>query len=490
MPYEIPTRWPLVQTLANRQGDLFKDARLVNCFAEFNPHTKQYTVEKRPCVLPGTVFSVTPGAPQGIFVFNSNFIQLLGGNLYRNGLLLGAIGSTSGATTDNKFTAAFTSTDANLMMLANQVGAFWISGSTFVNTLNQVTDPNYPSVIVPGVVYINGRFYVMDAAGVIHGSRNLDDPSSWDPLNVIVAQQKSGAGVYLAEQLSYIIALKENSAEVFWDSGQTATSDGTGSTLQPIPGALVPYGCRDPGTVQLFDGTLLWVTSNEFGARQLARLDNLQFQIVSTPDVDRLLGQATHGSINSMVLKLSGHRFYVLQTTPAIQFPISYTMVYDLDQNLWYIWTDALHSQTSSMRQWPFYFSCALSGGQTPSTYVQDIHGQMKQVIEEYSNPSDLGVPVPVDIYTPNYDADVDREKFLPAIYLSSDITKGSKVYVRYSDDDYQTWTNPLYMDLGVKKPMLTDLGSFYRRAFHFHHEAATTFRIKFMGMTMGLGSL
>jgi hypothetical protein len=477
MPYEVPTRWPLVETVSTRDGTLLKDARLVNAIAEFNPQTKTYTVQRRPGVVKSPISPIPSGTPQGLYSFNDALIQITGGNFYSNGVLYGSVFF------GGEFTFKGSTSDANVLMLSRiRAGYYFINNLIF----QQITDPNYPTITVPGIAYLNGRFYVMDPQGRIYGATNLDDASAWDPLNVIVAQQQAGKAIYLAQQLSYIVAIKANSAEVFWDSGQTATVDGSGSTLQPIPGSTVPYGCYDGGSVQEIDGTLIWMTSGLSGAQQIGRMDMLQFQIVSTPPVERILKTASAGATISFVLKLGGHRYYILQIQGIFGVNVTpVTLVFDLDQNLWYVWTDP-----SGFRPWPYYYSATNQFASPEVAVVQGTDGQIHTIQEDYLTPTDLGQPIPVDIYTPNYDADVDREKYMPALYLDSDITPGSKIAIRYSDDDYTTWTTPEEMDLSHRKPMITDLGSFYRRAFHIRHVAPTRFRIKNMGMTLGLGSL
>ena len=480
MPYEIPTRWPLVETISTRDNTLLKDARLINAIAEFNPQTKQYSVRKRPGVGVNALNNIPNGTSQGIYGFDNSIVQLTGGRAYRNGILLGSIGS--GVGTNGLYNFRATTSDADVLMFAQPNNGYYLQ--SFV--LNKITDPNYPGITVPGVAYQNGRFYVMDSAGRITGSRNLDDPSQWDPLNVIVAQQQAGIGIGLAMQLSYIVALKANSTEVFWDSGQTATADGTGSTLQPIPGNTIPYGCYDAGSIQEFDGVIIWMTSNLSGAQQIGRMDMLQFQIVSTPPVERLLKGASYGVTRSMALKTGGHRYYVLQLGSSfgtIFVPI--TLVYDLDQNLWYVWTD-----TTGLSAWPHYSCASVQFASPMSTYVQHNNGQIYPIDADYVIPTDHGSSFPVDIYTPNYDADIDREKYMPALYFDQDMYLGSLAEVRWSDDDYQSWVNPQTVDFSERKPMITDLGSFYRRAFHIRHNAPTPMRIKSMGMSMGLGSL
>ena len=65
---------------------------------------------------------------------------------------------------------------------------------------------------VPGIVYLDSYFFVMDTNAVIYNSA-LNDPTSWDALDIITAEKEPGAGVALAKSQSYVIALKEWSTE-------------------------------------------------------------------------------------------------------------------------------------------------------------------------------------------------------------------------------------------------------------------------------------
>ena len=54
--------------------------------------------------------------------------------------------------------------------------------------------------------------FVMDTNAVIYNSA-LNDPTTWDALDIITAEKEPGAGVALAKSQSYVIALKEWSTE-------------------------------------------------------------------------------------------------------------------------------------------------------------------------------------------------------------------------------------------------------------------------------------
>ena len=213
-------------------------------------------------------------------------------------------------------------------------GTYYTDGST----ITRITDPNFPTSTVPGLAILDGTIYVMTPQGQIFGSANLDDPSTWSATNVAVASVEGDLGVYLARQLTYIIAFKQWTIQVFFDNANPS-----GSPLSPVYGAVINYGCLSAQTVQDLMGALYFVCNSKLGTPQVGVIDNLAFKVVSSPAVDRLLESATINTpFYSFPLHKGGHRFYVLS-----RLDTGVTLVYDLDQELWYFW------QASSGACWP-----------------------------------------------------------------------------------------------------------------------------------------
>jgi hypothetical protein len=213
-------------------------------------------------------------------------------------------------------------------------------------------------------------------------------------------------------------------------------------------------------------------------------LENLQFKIISTPAIDRFLNLPSQAVANynvynfgSCIIKYAGHRFYVLTN-----FKASVTMVYDIDQKLWYQWTDANGN---------FYPIMSVAIDLSNNLLAQGINsGVVNFLGPDYVYPSDNGVLFPVDIYTPNFDAGVDRIKLLSQMRFNADQTAGSILKVRFSADDYQHWNNFRSVNLSETRPILSDEGSFHRRAYHFRHQANTPFRLRSVDLQMDLGTL
>jgi hypothetical protein len=283
--------------------------------------------------------------------------------------------------------------------------------------------------------------------------------------------------VVISRQLSYIIAFKQWSTEFFENVGNP-----TGSPLAPVEGAQLNYGCSSADSLVEMDGTLLWVVSNRDASPQVARLDNLSLEIISTPFIERLLRSVssfTSATVRAVPLKVGGHRFYILSIST---LPVS--LVYDLDQKLWAYWTNE-----SGTAVWPF--GSVTGDILTDNTIFGQIvsNGVIFTIDADYVEPTDNGAWIPVDIYTPNFDFGVDRIKQLNVMRFNADQTPGSSLSVRYSDNDYTTWSNFRKVDLSVQRPTLTDLGSFYRRAFNIRHQAPTPMRIRSADIQTDIGT-
>jgi hypothetical protein len=210
-------------------------------------------------------------------------------------------------------------------------------------------------------------------------------------------------------------------------------------------------------------------------------LDQLSHSVISTESIDRLLQGSDLSSLASLQLKINGHSFYILTLRDR-----NLTLAYDITENLWHQWTDP------NGNYFPFVYYGYAAGNR--HLIQHESNGDIYEVdMDFYSDASDDGstiVPIIADIYTPNFDASTRRKKQLSMMEFIADQTPGSKLYVRSSDDDYQTWTNFREVKLDVERPMLINCGTFRRRAYHFRHRANTPFRIQAVELQYDLGTL
>lgn len=488
---EIPKRWPLVQSFYTRSPNLpvQYDARVVNGYAEKDPADNEYWVYKRPGV--GSIPFATPlGFPGGTYYYNPSrtLLSVAGGYLYNSNTVVGSVGGS--------FQCWFETINSNPQTIAvmnpSSFCLYTPSTGTF-NNVSATTANQYPGTVVPGIAYLDGTTYVMDSTGNIWGSAGLNNAVTWDPLNVIAASARADGGVFLATQLSYVIAFKQWTTQVFYDA-----ANATGSPLGPVPDATIPYGCLSALSVQKIDETLFWLSANQSYSPQVIMMENLGPQIISTPSVERLLNNLllevgiykSQVNLYSWVFQYGGHRFYGITSLTQ-----NFTLVYDVDQKLWYQWTDA-YGNCWNIGNFTYIAPSPLQGGilvgqlLTGGVYPGTVEGNLYEINSSYVYSTDLGYTFPVDIFTPNFTGGTTRRKHLNMMYFDTDQVRGSKLKARYSDDDYQSWSNFRSIDLSLDQPYLDQEGTFTKRAYHFRHESPTVYRMKAGELQIDIGTL
>lgn len=467
----LPKRLPLIVEPANRGEDTSKDAKLINGYVEHNAKTEEWWVYKRPGL--AQTGSTKVGTGRGVFNWRGDLYAIFGATLYKNGTSIGTVNTAGGV---YRFDSTLGTTPR--MQLGNGIVAYNWDGVT----LTQIAGGNFPgntyaSTGVKGIAYLDGTTYVMDTAAYIHGSdtiAGMNRPDLWtDLLNILGAQIEPDRGVYLGKQLVYILALKEWSTEVFYD----ALNPIGALPLAPVQGAKINYGCANGDSFQEIDGQLLWLATNRSAAPQVLLVDNLKPTIVSTKAIERLLGEADLTEIASFGLKYEGHRFYGLTIKNA-----NLTLVYDLTEQMWAQWTDPAGDYFKIIS------TTYLSG--MGRILQHETNGKLYLFDAEYT--ADAGETITFDLYTPNFDGGIRRRKQMTMLEFIADQTYGSVLQVRTNDADYEAaqWANFRVVDLGVKKPVLINCGTFMRRATHIRHRSNTRLRLQGVEMQLDIGTL
>ena len=511
----IPKRLPLVVQPENRNETADKDARLINGYVE-KSDSNEYYVYKRPGLLRNG--TAKTGNGYGVYNWLGDVYAIFGATMYKNGVALTGTLNTAGGvyqfsqslgatlrlqfgngvasynydavagivqilptqtvTAGNFLSAEYTiltvgTTNFTLIGAAsNTVGVVFTATGSGAGTGTATTASNFPSPALKGWAYLDGTTYVGTPDASVRGCAEINDPTNWsDVSNTLAAQIEADNGVALAKQLVYVLLLGQWSTEVFYDQANPAASP-----LGPVQGAKLSYGCASADSVQDMDGILLWVAANRSAAKQVVMVENLKATVVSTKPIERLLGEADFSTVFSFSFKYEGHRFYGITLKND-----NLTLVYDLSDRLWSQWTD------TNGDYWPIVSATYSSDG----TILQhETNGRLYVLDSAYT--TDDGEGITFEIYTPNFDAGVRRRKTLNVMEFIADQTPGSVLQARCNDHDYVTdkWTNFRRVDLGVKKPILTNNGTFMRRAYHFRHRAETRLRIQAIELQMDLGTL
>lgn len=448
---------------ANRQEDTNKDARLVNGYME-RENQGDIWLYKRPGLSHSTRPSGAPGLGQGAYNWLGNIYTIFNGHLYKDGTDKGGtINTTNGV---YRFSSIMGATPK--LVFGNGVRAFCYDDTNglqdFTGNL-AFTPPFYK-----GWAYLDGTLYVMSPYANLWGSE-INDILTWPADNVLIPQIEPDKGIAVSKQLVYVITFKETSTEVFYDAGNAE-----GSPLGRVQGAKINWGCVNQDSIRELDGALFWLSTNRSASIQVMKMENLRAEIISTPAIERLLGEADTSSVYSWTLKYEGHRWYAFTLVNE-----NITLVYDTTTGLWAQWTDKDGNMLSIVD------STYDSG--TSQTLLQHATDGYLYVVDS-ANTVDADGPITVDIYTPNYDAGTARDKQLSKMYFDTNQVPGSLLQVRYSDDDYQSWSGFRQVDLSQRKPALDNCGTFKRRAYNLRHQAPTRFRIKAVDLQIAEATL
>ena len=213
----------------------------------------------------------------------------------------------------------------DVLAMANGNGVFTTDGAT---VSNQAGAP----ALASHVAFID-RYLLANSTdnGIMYWS-DLNDPTTWNPLNFAEAERKPDDLIALQVQGRDVVLFGYRSIEFYYD-------DGT-SPFRRFEGGEVETGVSVAHSIQFVPEIDSWIYMDE--NRHLIRLTNRQPNKVSGPYDDEIqdLESVTDGV--SSISRVGGRGWYV------ISFPAeNITFVYDYQQDAWYKWGN-WNSKTAS----------------------------------------------------------------------------------------------------------------------------------------------
>lgn len=396
-------------------------------------------------------------------------------------------------------------------------------------TVTQVTDADYPANTVRGCAYLDGRIFVMTKIGEIYQS-DTEDPASWQALSFIQSQVDSYEGVYIARYEEYIVAMKQYSTEFFYDA-----ANATDSVLAPVSNMYFKIGCAHENSVRDMLGTLVWLgqTQDGFG-RGIFMLEGGQPKKISTPQIDKILDTDDLATVYSWSAKVGAHLLYgITLGTSAL------TLVYDFSTSLWsfftYLATSGgtktitaisaegavtstshgysdggiinIASTNGDFNGWHVVTNVSTNGYNIQATGTAFSGSGTSQLYTETYFPviastacggrqwmqhptSGALYEFDQDIYadeigataarvrTPKVDGGKAGFKTIGSTELIGDKI-ASYAMLRWTDDDYVTYSKFRTIDLDLERSRTRRLGNFSRRAFEVLHVKNANFRME-----------
>lgn len=553
-------RAPLVYKMGQRDpNDLEKDSKLVNCYQETYPAGTM--LRKRPGLK--KFFDVISDDssyynPRGIFNFKNRLYVVIRDKLYsiytdstgtiHSFEVAGSL-ETTGTTLNNTISWARTENPIvfNTSPPYDIIGV--VEPQDYVDPLAAVNTPylvfhdgakiyivNFPTAPVnpldpyepefittgsqppnpyaKGLVYLNGRIYVMDVYGRIYNC-NDGDPNTWDPLNFIAVQSEPDSGIALAKHLNYIVAFGSWSTEFFYDAGNAI-----GSPLSPQQSMKLEIGCASGDSVVEFEQTVVWIGQAKNSGRAVYSMVNGQPQIISDLMVENLLNSvelisSPLDSLNRSIIskvrawgtRIGGHTFYYLTLLEK-----NVTIVYDFKEKQWHFVTsyngtdeEAFKGQFSTSLT-PLGLSATNGYGNGHSIMeFKDIYVLGKDNViytldtTQYQDDSIYKDPNPpyavsyppmdirVKIVTPLFDNETTNRKYVSKTQIVGDMEQ-TQIYIRHTDDDYQTWSNYRQVNMSNQRPALFQCGATRRRAWEISHYDDCPLRLAYLELDVEQG--
>lgn len=434
-------------------------------------------------------------------------------------------GTLSGTSTIVSFdTFDGTSGTVNLSSVETWTDPTPVSGQGFI----EITDAQYPPETVRGIVYLNGTYYVMTPAGSIYGS-DIENPFSWSALNVIQTLAEPDPGVCLSKQGNLIVAFGTFSTEFFYDAANpvgspllpysnTALQMGcasAGSVTNVDNNICFMSVARQKGrSISLLVGTVPQKISTTYidrilDADDLALVNGFYIKVsghafyileLGTSAVTLVYDFTTGFWHTWTVLRVNGSEETVAEVvsdenniltlevptgtfeegTPLYIKAINGTFTYTGAPLLKY--NESTDVQEITIPYNPDIQEPALSGDYLINPYVES---QFR--ISGYSNSSNLdlvqdsttgtisaltvdtfqdnGNPIPFKIRTPGFDGGDNKFKLFSRLEIIGDKVDAN-LFLSYSNDDYQTWSEYRPINLNNNRSQLNRLGRARRRAF------------------------
>ena len=474
-------RLPLVGTVTERkavtgnQSEQGQDQRFVNCFPENigTPQgqgmTEDLYLVKRPGLALHNNDNPTSKTARGIFSWNGNLYTVWGNKVHKNGT---ALSGTLGLSTGRVYFDETGGASSKLLVQEPHASTARLTSITSGDVFTDLNtgDADLPDDQVPGVVQIDTYTTVMTSAGNIHNS-SPGIETTWASTDFLNAEIKGDKGIRLARHVNYIVALGAGTIEFFFDNANP-----TGSPFTRLEGTVSLIGSPSGNTLVNIENQLLFVAENSNGGRYVAQLKGFTPISISNKTVEESLDAEQENITDAYAysVQIMGHSFYVL-TLPTTA---KRTWVYDLTEGMWHEWT---HNSTYFVG----FDSCIHNG----DVLIQDrnngiIYKLDPEVFRDYN-----AIPIAVMFQTKKFDGGVHHNKFLYRLTVIGDQSAGnSTLSLRYTDDDYQTFSAQRDVDLGSKDPHLTRLGYFKKRAFRGTHIANLPFRIQALELNVRQG--
>ena len=347
----------------------------------------------------------------------------------------------------------------------------------------------FPSPHTPTPVYLDGYVCLAHADSADIYNCDLENPYGWSASNYITSELFPDEVVALARQNNLVVAFGQTGTEFFYDNG---ANQPTGTPLAKYTSAFLQMGSCAPYAVGQNERYCFYISQSQSGGRAAWMLDGVQPTKISDEAIGRALDAEGDAIINTTgyLLRLVGHFFWVICLTER-------TLVFDIEEKVWHEWSStSVVNFTQSQINGSVINTLSINGSASGNTlynttawvwrFASDIGNGDVYFLHEssgdiaksnYLSYKDAGQLIRCEIQTPIIDFGSYKRKFIHRLSIVSDLAT-NYIFVRWSDDDYRTWSNSKALDMN-SRPVLHRLGATRRRAFNIYYTDDYPLRIE-----------
>lgn len=468
-------RIPIIGSPQQRDGTAAKDQRFVNFFPELLitktkvplfGEPRQYYLRKRPGTF--STIAANNNAGRGIAYFNGSIYVAAGTELYKDGnpVQALAVGGTVGF-------SLYEGTYSALIVVDGVSG--WVIKTD--GSINKIVAAAFPSPHVPHPVSLDGYLFLAKAGTADIYNSAVTDPMTWSATDFITAEMYPETIVNLTKNQNYLYAVGTQSIEYFYDAAII-----TGSPLARNASAVQQYGCPAPDSVVQTDTQVVLIGENNNGGRAVYSIEAFKSTDISLPAVAQSL-DALGSNINKafgLVVRIMGHKWYILNLPTR-------TWVYDFDSGMWHEWSYVFDGN-------PFASNYSWDHPSGQPLLVHNVDGAALFLSETTYTDYLAGSTTPIicTAVTRKFDMETNKRKVCNRFSLVGDAPNGiSNVQfdISWSDDDYNTFSTPIPLQMNPYMAAISQLGSFRRRAFKVGYSQPYPCRLDAIELSINLGS-
>lgn len=344
------------------------------------------------------------------------------------------------------------------------------------NTVTTCADADLPTPHLPSPVFLDGYLFLAKSSTADIYNSNLNNPMAWTAGDFISAEMEGDYIRRIAKLNNYLVAFGTYSIEYFWDAGNSPGSpmqrNETPIKINSFLGGWAQYG-----------NEVIYIGKDTGGQPDVFILKDFKIQNIGSNVVTRYLNSTTDGNSawTGNIIAMQGHVFYILNAGT------TKTFICNLGENTNNNWTRIAWQNTNVF---DITYATSVKTSSTIQTwFALDLATSVvyKFVDSVYQ---DIGTNFTCTIVTePDNFGTYNRKMAHRLTVIADDPGVNSNVLVQWTDDDYQTYSTGVNVNLHADIPCAYRLGWFRDRAYKLTYTDNYPFRAQELEIDINKGT-